>query len=161
MAQKVKYKFFALLFVFLISVGFLVFNGISCNRVDYWLHRAKDAGSPAQVAECLIKYEQALSNKNYIKNKYLTIFKYPASSMEIYKVAIDGLIIRAEALAEQNPTDTSYQMGLVNLEKDLGDIEASAFTVWQASGGFLWWWILGISFIFCLIFGILWGSESY
>ncbi len=154
-----KYGFFICLALVILSTAVLIINGINCSRVDYWLHRAKDAGSPAQVAQCLSSYGQALETKDYIHGKYLTIFKYPGSSMEIYKVAIDGLITRAKALAIQDPTDTSYQMGLVNLEKDLGDIEPSAFTVWGASGGFLWRWILGIGLMMTIVFGVIWAAD--
>lgn len=110
-----RYLFFAFLAIFVLSIVVLTYNSIACNHVDYWLHRAQAAGSPAQVAESLTSYEIALTDGRYIEDKYLSIFKYPGSSMEIYKVAIDGLITRAEALVIQDPTDTSYQMGLVNL----------------------------------------------
>lgn len=132
-------------------------NTVSSARIDSWLSRAKSAGSPAQVAEFLTNYKQALSEANRIEGKYSSFWKYPGNYMPVYIRAIDGLIDRANALAIQNSTDESYQMGLINLEKDLGDIEAVAFGVWNASGG----WIIILltclfwaTFVFYLILAV-------
>lgn len=133
-----------------------VVNSISSSRIDSWLHRAKDAGNPAQVAEFLQNYKTSLDDAGRIGNRYYTLFKYPGTYMPVYIRAVDGLIERAQALSIQSPTDTSYQMGLVNLEKDLGDIEAVAYSVWFANGGF---WVvipMTLCWILCLIFGIAW-----
>jgi len=114
-------------------------NQIDSARTDAWLVRAKDAGNPAQVAEFLVNYKSALYNIGRVEGKYVSLFKYPGDSMTIYIRTVDGLIQRAKDLSIQNPTETSYQMGLVNLEKDLGDIETASYAVWIASGGF---WIM-------------------
>ena len=110
--------------------------------IDSWLERAKDAGNPAQVVEFLTNYENALYSADKVNDKYSSVFKFPGSYMPTYIRAVDGLIERAKALAIQNPTETSYQMGLINLEKDLGDIEATAFSVWVADGGWIIVWVL-------------------
>lgn len=122
---------------------------ISYGRTDAWLYRAKDAGNPAQVAEFLREYKVSLHERNLINGKYYSVWKYPATDMSTYSKIIDGLIDRASALSIQHPTEESYQMGLINLEKDLGDIDARAFSVWFAHGG----WLLVISMILlgCLV----------
>ena len=149
-----------LVVVLCISVlGFLIVvptvNAISSARIDSWLLRAKDAGNPAQVAEFLGNYKEALYKNNRVEGKYCTLFRYPGSYMPTYIRAIDGLIARAEALALQDPTDESYQMGLINLEKDLGDIEGTAFGVWVAHGGWIWFVLLGTSIIWLSAIGLI------
>lgn len=108
---------------------------ISSARIDSWLVRAKDAGNPAQVSEFLGEYRTALQEAGRVEGKFYTVFHYPGSYMPTYIRAVDGLVQRANALALQSPQETSYQMGLVNLEKDLGDIEAAAYDVWFAYTG--------------------------
>lgn len=123
-----------------------ILNGISSARIDSWLERAKDAGNPAQVAEFLTNYKKALDDAGRIDKKYSSVFRYPGTYMPVYIRAVDGLIQRAEDLSVQNPTDTSYQMGLVNLEKDLGDIETAAYGVWFAYTGVWVCWICVVLF---------------
>ena len=122
----------------ILGTVFLVFNTIESNHADKWLERAKDAGKPAQVAEYLTEYRVKLYELDRVDGKYYELFRYPSSQMEIFIDVIDGLIGRAEALAAQTAEDTSYQMGLVNLEEDLDDIEPRAFSAWFAMGGFVW-----------------------
>ncbi len=140
------------LLVFLVCLAVVIPNAISFARIDSWLERAKDAGNPAQVAEFLANYKADLDEAGLIKGKYYTFFKYPGTYMPTYIRAIDGLIERARALNNQSAIDTSYQMGLVNLEKDLGDLDVVAYLVWQAGGGVFWVissWVFGIA-AFCL-----------
>ena len=124
----------------------LINCSITYGRVDSWLERAKDAGKPAQVAEFLTAYKESLAEKDLVEGKYYTLWKYPATEMSIYIRVIDGLIERAQSLSSQSPTDESYQMGLINLEKDLGDIDARAFSVWFSYGG--WVIVLLVSILF-------------
>ena len=125
-----------LAFTIILTVLWII-NAIEYGRVDSWLNRAKDAGNPNQVSEFLTNYKQALSDKHLIEGKYYSVFKYPGKYMPVYIRAVNGLIERGEALVIQTPTDTSYQMGLINLEKDLGDLESVAFSVWLANGGII------------------------
>ena len=127
-----------------LSFIFIVTN-ISYGRTDSWLVRAKDAGNPAQVAEFLGNYTDSLISRDLINGRYYSIWKYPATDMVTYLRIIDGLILRAEMLSQQQPDKESYQMGLINLEKDLGDIDARAFSVWVASGGF---WLIALVICF-------------
>ena len=138
--------FTVLLVTTLILTGVWIANAVSANMIDSWLSRAKDAGNPAQVSEFLSNYTQALYENDRVEGKYTSLFKYPGGKMTVYIRAIDGLKDRANALATQSPDETSYQMGLVNLEKDLGDIETAAYSVWFAGGGF---WIM----LLCIILG--------
>lgn len=115
----------------------LVIAQISNDRVDSWLTRAKDAGNPEQAAEFLGEYNDALYARNKVDGKYYTVFKYPATKMETYIDVIGGLEQRAADLAEQRATDESYQMGLINLEEDLDDINARSWSVWFAGGGYV------------------------
>lgn len=133
----------------------LIMNAISSQRIDSWLDRAKYAGTPQQVAEFLTNYRQALDDAGRIDEKYYSVFRYPGTYMPIYVRAVDGLIIRAEALAKQSPDDTSYQMGLVNLEKDLGDIESAAYRVWNAYTGIWLWIILVVSIILLMAASVI------
>ena len=121
---------------------------ISSARIDSWLVRAKDAGNPAQVAEFLGRYQADLQASGRIEGRYSSVFHYPGTYMPTYIRAIDGLVQRAEALTLQSSEATSYQMGLVNLEKDLGDIEAAAWGVWFASAGI---WLAVTSLILLLL----------
>ena len=147
------YKWFYLggVIVFLISLFIVVSNNVSYGRTDSWLERAKDAGNPQQVAEFLTEYKTSLLDRDLVVGHYYIFWKYPATKMEIYLRVIDGLIDRANDLALQNPTDTSFQMGLTNLEKDLGDIEATAFSVWKAEGGIFIILILVITVFYTLL----------
>ena len=134
-------------------------NAIAARSIESWLYRAKDAGNPAQVAEFLTNYKQALYDSDRIERRYTSLFKYPGTYMPTYIRAIDGLIARAKDLSVQDATQTSYQMGLVNLEKDLGDIEPAAWSVWFASGGWIAAWGLFITLVSSLIFGLCWLLE--
>ena len=135
--KKYKWFYFGGVLITLILSVTVVGNSISYGRTDAWLTRAKDAGNPAQVAEFLGEYEESLQDRDLIDGKYYSVFKYPATDMNTYVRVIDGLVARAIALSQQDASDESYQMGLINLEKDLGDIDARAFSVWHASGGFV------------------------
>lgn len=147
------YKWFYLggVLITIIMAVVVISNFISSGRIDSWLGRAKDAGNPAQASEFLLEYKTALYEADRVLGKYYTIWKYPASDMETYIRVVDGLAERAEALAIQNPSDESYQMGLINLEKDLGDIDARALSVWEASGGFIFIIILCLFGAFTLV----------
>ena len=126
-------------------------NAVRCGSIDSWLERAKDAGNPGQVSEFLVNYKVALNTAGLVEGKYSSVFRYPATYMPVYVRTIDGLIGRANALTVQNPTDTSYQMGLVNLEKDLGDMNSAAFSVYYAYWGWLYvallWWAVPLVFL--------------
>lgn len=132
-----KWFYFGVIVVSLVFSGILVANIISYGRTDAWLTRAKDAGNPTQVSEFLGEYKTSLVEQDLVDGKYYTLWKYPATDMNTYIRIIDGLTERANALSRQSALDESYQMGLINLEKDLGDIDARAFSVWFASGGFV------------------------
>jgi len=140
------YKLFYIggIVVSLLLISIVFVNYVTYNRIDSWLERAKDAGNPQQAAEFITKYKSALIEFDLVDGKYYSFFKYPATKMDIYVKVLDALVDRANNLALQISTDTSFQMGLTNLEKDLGDIEARAFSVWLARGG-----------IFILILGII------
>ena len=140
------------LILLIVSTWVVVANNISSSRANSWMDRAKDAGNPAQVAEFLNEYKQTLNQMDRVEGKYYTIFKYPGTYMPTYIRAVDGLIERATALSKQASTDESYQMGLINLEKDLGDLEPVAFLVWGASGGFIWQILIVVSCFFVIIF---------
>lgn len=156
--MKAVFWFFVVLMV--ISMSIVVVNVIESSKINSWLQRAKDAGNPAQTAEFLVNYKQALHDANRVENKYATLFKYLGTYMPIYIRAIDGLIVRAEALSIQDATQTSYQMGLVNLEKDLGDIEPTAWSVWFANGGWIGVWVWVISACGCIVTGFAWAMKS-
>jgi hypothetical protein len=134
-------------------------NGIGSAKIDSWLNRAKGAGNPAQVAEFLGNYEGSLYQANRVEGKYASVFKYPGTYMPTYLRTIDGLIERAKALAVQDATQTSYQMGLVNLEKDLGDIESAAWAVWFANGGWIAVWGIVVFLFPAMIIGVKWAAE--
>ena len=146
--MKKTYKWFYLggVVILLALLAVLVSYIIAYDRIDSWLERAKDAGKPAQVAEFLTAYKESLAEKDLIEGKYYSLWRYPATKMSIYIRVIDGLIERAESLSSQSPNDESYQMGLINLEKDLGDIDARAFSVWFSYGG--WVVVLLVSILF-------------
>lgn len=146
---------FILLCLAVIFVAWDVSACIGFTATNSYLERAKDAGNPQQVAEFLTEYKEALRKNNMIEGKYQSVFKYPGGYMPTYIRAVDGLIERANSLAKQSSVDTSYQMGLVNLEKDLGDIETAADRVWIASGG---WIIIVLSILFAGSFIIVGGS---
>jgi len=133
----------------------LVVASIDNSRVDSWLHRAKDAGNPEQVAEFLGEYKDALYAKDRVDGQYYTIWKYPASDMETYVNIIDGLKQRAVALAEQTAVDESYQMGLINLEEDLDDIDARSFSVWFANGGYVLAIFCGLAWTAFIVLGVI------
>ena len=132
-----KWFYFGGMVMMVVLAIFLIQASISYGRTDAWLTRAKDAGNPAQVAEFLSNYKASLEDRGLVAGKYYSVWKYPATDMPTYVRVIDGLSLRAKELAKQNYTDESYQMGLINLEKDLGDIDARAFSVWFAHGGYL------------------------
>lgn len=147
-----------------ITIIFQVWSTKACIRnssIDSWLVRAKDAGNPGQVSEFLKNYKETLYESDMVKGKYSSVFKYPGTYMPVYIRTVDGLVERANALSKQNPTDTSYQMGLVNLEKDLGDIELIAGSIWIASGGWMViiatiiGWILIIVALIIIVFSYL------
>ena len=132
-----------------------VVASIDNSRVDSWLDRARDAGNPEQVAEFLGEYKAALYAKNRVDGQYYTIWKYPASDMETYVSIIDGLTQRAEALAEQTAVMDSYQMGLINLEKDLDDIDARSFSAWFANGGYVLEIFHGLAWTALMVLGAI------
>lgn len=152
---------------FWIGVGlFLVFTFIiqspaciNAESINSWLLRAKDAGNPQQVAEFLGEYKDSLGSHNLIENKYSSVFHYPGTYMPRYVRAIDGLVQRAKDLSTQSPSDTSYQMGLVNLEKDLGDIDAVAYDIWIADIGWLIWTISLAGLLVALVAGVAWMTD--
>lgn len=154
-----KVVFFVFLVLLIACIVVTTVNGIAASRIESWLNRAKDAGNPAQVAEFLTNYKQDLYDSNKVEGKYASLFKYPGTYMPTYIRAIDGLIVRAEELAVQDATQTSYQMGLVNLEKDLGDIEPAAWSVWFASGGWIAVWGLVITILGTFISGVIRAYE--
>lgn len=157
-----KYGFFVCLVVFLVfTCGVQAVNCVSSDRTNSWLDRAKDAGNPSQVAEFLAEYKKALYTDGKVEGKYTSVFHYPGTYMPTYLRAVDGLIQRAKDLEKQNPTDTSYQMGLVNLEKDLGDIKGTAYSVWVADIGWLIWAIAVCGILGMLVFGCMWSQELY
>lgn len=128
---------------------------IESSNTDYWLYRAQAAGNPQQVSEYLTNYKDGLYSHNLVNDKYYSVFKYPATYMPTYINVIDGLIQRANDLSKQSPNETSFQMGLTNLETDLSDITAEAFEVWCSSflGCVLSWcamlgWLLAIVIAF-------------
>jgi len=145
--ERIWFIMLSLAIVALIVI--LITAAINAGRVDAWLVRAKDAGTPTQVSEFLTAYKNALTDEQYVEGKYTSIFHYPATKMSVYLRTVDGLIQRAGELSRQSAVDTSYQMGLLNLEKDLGDIETAAFSVWLASGGV---WIV----IVLILFSVTW-----
>lgn len=100
-------------------------GSIDAGRVDSWLDRAQSAGSPEQVVEYLSSYKTELVDKRY-DDMYMSTFRYPASSVKIYIDVLDGLIDRAYILSTQDPRTDVYQMGLINLETDLNDLEPGA-----------------------------------
>lgn len=137
----------------LILTGLLIVAQISNDRVDSWLIRAKDAGNPGQAAEYLGEYNDALYARNKIDGKYYTVFKYPATKMEIYVDVISGLKQRAADLSEQQATDESYQIGLINLEEDLDDIDARSWSVWFAGGGYIIGILCGLAWVSAVALG--------
>lgn len=148
-----------LLFILAITL-FITFLGVSAcinnDRIDSWLERARDSGNPQQTVEFLTNYKEALTQNDMIAGKYKSIFKYPATKMDVYIRTIDGLADRAKELSKMVSTDTSYQMGLLNLEKDLGDVDTAASSVWRASGG----WIL-VLFIIIMWLATIVTSITY
>ena len=148
MKKSIILLVFSILLV--LSIVISIKAAIFSASIDSWMKRAQDAGNPAQVAEFLNEYKEALTQANLIEGRFYTIFDYPGTYMPIYIRAVNGLIERAKALTIQNPTEESYQMGLINLEKDLGDLAPTAWLVWGASGGWLWLnaiWVLIIIII--------------
>ena len=131
---------------------------IKATAPDKWLTRAKDAGNPSQVAEFLETYKLELFKANRVEGSNTSVWRYAATKMEVYVRALDGLIERAKALAQQVPTETSYQMGLINLEKDLGDIEAASAAVWYVDIGYFLVVVSSIS-ILLLILALLMVSD--
>ena len=150
-----RYLGMVVVLMFFLSTIVLIVNGIQSARIDSWLERAKDAGNPQQVAEFLKNYKAELYAANRVEGKYTSWQQKPGGYMPIYIRAIDGLIARAEALAIQNPTDTSYQMGLINLEKDLGDISPAAWSVWVAHWNWIWWIVLCFSLLIPIVYGLV------
>ncbi len=146
--ETCKTLFFICLVVALLASVSMIINNIKYRSIDSWLGRAKDAGNPQQVAEFLANYKEALYRAGLVEGCYYNIFRYPGTYMPTYIRAVDGLINRATDLTQQSSADTSYQMGLVNLEKDLGDLEAVSAEAWLASNPMgittfigLWMWL--------------------
>ena len=138
-----------------VLIVFQIWSSQACiknSKIDSWLIRAKDAGNPQQVEEFLRNYGESLEKADYVEGKYASVFKYPGTYMPTYMRAIDGLAERAHDLSRQAPTDLSYQMGLVNLEKDLGDIEQIAGDVWEANGG---WIVIVVTILVWIIMFII------
>ena len=133
------------------SAGRTVYEKVQAGNIDGWVTRAKDAGNPQQTAEFLREYTQAvLRHPN--SDGYTCIWRYPNCNVPRYLRAVEGLIVRAEDLSRQAATDLSYQQGLLNLEKDLGDLEAVGFGLWWGGGG---WRTAAVNMPFGLLFGII------
>lgn len=125
--------------VWILSLVLSIQGLVYSSRVDSWLARAQAAGNPAQAAEFLGEYKSSLHEAK-MDDKYACIFRYPGCYVPTYLRVVDGLIERASVLSSQSPNDTSYQMGLVNLEKDLKGLESVAWGVWFTEGGWIKVW---------------------
>jgi hypothetical protein len=131
-----KIAFGILFLVAIVTTTICATAAINNAAVDRWLGKAQAAGNPAQTAEFLGYYKDGLMEK-YSPNQYYDVFRYPSTQFKVYYRVIDGLIARANDLSSMKSTDTAFQMGLLNIEKDINDIGQHSFDGWIAAGGFI------------------------